>query len=255
MGTYTTNYNLFMPSVGEQGWGELVNGNFATIDTTMSGLNTRMGTAETNITSLTTRMGTAETTIASNKSRIGTLETDTNAVEARVTVLENGEFNGEVSAETFNGALYVNGSYEDTGIGSYEIISSASETSNTGNNGSNKTITINSGNITINDIVYTKKKGFEFDIFPIKLSINVIGDMHNLGSSRSITLELYKNNVLVNSTVANTSTSRTDSYEILVQKEDVIHVIGTCNFSNTYNRDFTVKLVITKGLAGNIYFG
>ena len=33
MGTYTTNKNLFMPTVGETGWGELVNGNFTTIDT------------------------------------------------------------------------------------------------------------------------------------------------------------------------------------------------------------------------------
>lgn len=33
MGTYTTNKELFMPSIGEQGWGELVNGNFETIDT------------------------------------------------------------------------------------------------------------------------------------------------------------------------------------------------------------------------------
>lgn len=33
MGTYTTNKELFMPSVGEQGWGTLVNGNFSTIDT------------------------------------------------------------------------------------------------------------------------------------------------------------------------------------------------------------------------------
>ena len=33
MGTYTTNKELFMPTVGEQGWGELVNGNFSTIDT------------------------------------------------------------------------------------------------------------------------------------------------------------------------------------------------------------------------------
>lgn len=33
MGTYTTNKNLFMPTVGEQGWGELVNNNFSTIDT------------------------------------------------------------------------------------------------------------------------------------------------------------------------------------------------------------------------------
>lgn len=42
MGTYTTNYNLFMPTVGEQGWGDLVNGNFSTIDTTMKGLDTRL---------------------------------------------------------------------------------------------------------------------------------------------------------------------------------------------------------------------
>ena len=47
MGTYTTNYNLFMPSIGEQGWGDLVNGNFTTIDTTMNSLNTKVGTLET----------------------------------------------------------------------------------------------------------------------------------------------------------------------------------------------------------------
>ena len=46
MGTYTTNYNLFMPTVGENGWGELVNGNFATIDTTMKGLDSRIETLE-----------------------------------------------------------------------------------------------------------------------------------------------------------------------------------------------------------------
>ena len=89
MGTYTTNYNLFMPTIGEQGWGDLVNGNFETIDTSMKGLDTRMGTADSNITSLTTRMGTAETIITSNTSRIGTLETETDALEKRVTVLEN----------------------------------------------------------------------------------------------------------------------------------------------------------------------
>ena len=41
MGTYTTNYNLFIPTIGEQGWGELVNGNFSTIDTTMKSLSNR----------------------------------------------------------------------------------------------------------------------------------------------------------------------------------------------------------------------
>ena len=47
MGTYTTNYNLFMPTVGEQGWGELVNGNFETIDTTMKKLSNNIGTLNT----------------------------------------------------------------------------------------------------------------------------------------------------------------------------------------------------------------
>ena len=42
MGTYTTNYNLFMPSIGEQGWGDLINGNFTTIDNTMKGLSNRL---------------------------------------------------------------------------------------------------------------------------------------------------------------------------------------------------------------------
>ena len=46
MGTYTTNYNLFLPTIGEQGWGDLVNGNFTTIDTTMAELNTRLTAVE-----------------------------------------------------------------------------------------------------------------------------------------------------------------------------------------------------------------
>ena len=46
MGTYTTNYNMFLPSIGEQGWGELVNGNFTIIDTTMKSLSNRIGILE-----------------------------------------------------------------------------------------------------------------------------------------------------------------------------------------------------------------
>ena len=46
MGTYTTNYQMYMPTIGEQGWGELVNGNFTTIDMTMKGLNARLTTVE-----------------------------------------------------------------------------------------------------------------------------------------------------------------------------------------------------------------
>ena len=61
MGTYTTNYNLFMPTVGESGWGELVNGNFATIDTTMKGLDTRITNCESQINGTYTATVTATT--------------------------------------------------------------------------------------------------------------------------------------------------------------------------------------------------
>ena len=82
MGTYTTNYNLFLPSIGEQGWGDLVNGNFTTIDTAVKGLDTR----------------------------IGTLETEMDTVEGRVTVLETGEFESvttEIVKGDVRGLLFV----------------------------------------------------------------------------------------------------------------------------------------------------
>ena len=74
MGTYTANYQLYMPSIGEQGWGDLMNGNLTTIDTTMKSLNTRMGTAENNITSLDSRLDTVET----YGSRITAIENEVN---------------------------------------------------------------------------------------------------------------------------------------------------------------------------------
>lgn len=60
MGTYTANYNLYMPSIGEQGWGDLVNENFVIIDSTLNGLSTRLTAVENevngnlNCTSITT---------------------------------------------------------------------------------------------------------------------------------------------------------------------------------------------------------
>ena len=153
MGTYTTNYNLFMPSVGEQGWGDLVNGNFTTIDTTMKGLdttmkglNTRMGTAETNITSLTSRMGTAETTIASNKSRIGTLETEADVVEARVTVLENTIPEEGVVNGSLTGFHYVTGEFT-LGSGD-EIYATCAQQSGGMGKGTSSSFTV-----TVNDYI------------------------------------------------------------------------------------------------------
>ena len=64
MGTYTTNYNLFLPSIGEQGWGELVNGNFTTIDTAMKGLSNRATALENADTAFGTRITTIEEVVS-----------------------------------------------------------------------------------------------------------------------------------------------------------------------------------------------
>lgn len=49
MGTYTTNYQLYIPTVGETGWGTLVNGNFTTIDSTMKSLSNRITAVENEV--------------------------------------------------------------------------------------------------------------------------------------------------------------------------------------------------------------
>ena len=49
MGTYTANYQLYMPSIGEQGWGDLMNGNLTTIDTTMKSLSNRITAVENEV--------------------------------------------------------------------------------------------------------------------------------------------------------------------------------------------------------------
>ena len=54
MGTYTTNYNLFMPTVGETGWGTLVNENFSIIDSKMKEISTKVDSIDTEISTLKT---------------------------------------------------------------------------------------------------------------------------------------------------------------------------------------------------------
>lgn len=60
MGTYTANYNLYMPTIGEQGWGELINGNYQTIDTTMKSLSNRLTTCESTDVAYNTRITALE---------------------------------------------------------------------------------------------------------------------------------------------------------------------------------------------------
>ena len=49
LGTYTPNYNLYMPEVGETGWGNLVSNNFEILDTNLNDLQNQIDTINTNI--------------------------------------------------------------------------------------------------------------------------------------------------------------------------------------------------------------
>ena len=64
---------MFLPTVGETGWGTLVNENFTTIDTTMKGLNTRLTAVENEVngalscTSVAATTGTFSGTVIATK--------------------------------------------------------------------------------------------------------------------------------------------------------------------------------------------
>ena len=88
MGTYTTNYNLFMPTVGETGWGTLVNGNFTTIDTTMKSLSNRITAVESEVNgALSCTSVTTSGKVTGNGGIAGT----------------TGTFSGAVTGASFNG--------------------------------------------------------------------------------------------------------------------------------------------------------
>ena len=88
MGTYTTNYQLYMPTIGETGWGTLINGNYQTIDTTMKGLSNRIAAVENEVNGVLSC--TSVTTSGKVMANGGITST-------------TGTFSGAVTGKTFNG--------------------------------------------------------------------------------------------------------------------------------------------------------
>ena len=66
MGSYTPNYNLYMPSIGEQGWGDLVSNNFEILDTNLNDLQNQI---TTNLNNLQDQINVIDTNIG-NGTRI-----------------------------------------------------------------------------------------------------------------------------------------------------------------------------------------
>ena len=104
MGTYTTNYNLFLPTIGEQGWGTLVNENFTTIDTTMKSLSNRIAAVESEVNGALscTSVATSGTITSSGKitgnGGIGTTSlTTSSTITSTGLITGNGGFKGNLT--------------------------------------------------------------------------------------------------------------------------------------------------------------
>ena len=106
MGTYTTNYNLFMPTVGEQGWGTLVNGNFSTIDTTLNGLDTRLTAVESEVNgNLSCTSVTTSGKVTANGGVGTTSLTTSSTITSTGLITGNGGFKGNLTGNV-TGNLY-----------------------------------------------------------------------------------------------------------------------------------------------------
>ena len=90
MGTYTTNYNLFMPTVGETGWGTLVNENFSTIDSTMKEISTKVDSIDTEISTIKTSFTATYYTVVNF-----TCVNSTTTYVLAYSTFNNGEYAGE----------------------------------------------------------------------------------------------------------------------------------------------------------------
>lgn len=187
MGTYTTNYNLFLPTVGEQGWGELVNGNFTTIDGTMAGLNTRVGTLET-------EMDAVEERVTAN--------------EGRITTLEAGEFES-ITAESVTGdvrgLLYVPATFTS---GSGDVLYATCVAQST------EILTGTTTSLTVNNYKIEYTSGY-----PIKHGIGVYTRQSDITGDFNPSLATRKLQILNKSTTDSTSLqyklSTNDSYKTL----------------------------------------
>ena len=102
MGTYTTNYNLFMPTIGEQGWGMLVNENFSTIDTTMKSLSNRITAVENEVNGA---LNCTSVTTSGKVTANGGVETTSLTTSGTITSTGQIIANGGIKLE--NGILYL----------------------------------------------------------------------------------------------------------------------------------------------------
>ena len=99
MGTYTTNYQLYMPTIGETGWGTLVNENYQTIDSTMKGLSNRITAVENEVN------GNLSCTTVTTSGKV----TANGGISTKALTGTTGTFSGAVTGASFNNVILKTG--------------------------------------------------------------------------------------------------------------------------------------------------
>ena len=179
MGTYTANYNLYMPTVGEQGWGDLMNGNLTTIDTTMKSLSNRITAVENEVN------GNLSCTSVTTSSTI----TSTGLITA------NGGVKGNVTGNV-QGLLFVKGTVGTSGDENYATLAAQTWGPDVCNDKNNpKSITINNYSIVYGNPkrhthgVYTRRSDLTGTLNPsastrtlVFKQVDVEGQYYNFGN-------------------------------------------------------------------------
>ena len=208
MGTYTTNYNLFLPTIGEQGWGDLVNGNFTTIDTTMAGLNTRIRTLEIETNAI--------------KQKTDAITVDDNVVEGEF----HGNFNGNLT-----GRINLYNSATDGDVKLFDMtFDNPSEASK---KPSTTTLTCNPATLTNT----YNTSAFNFVGTPFVISTCTITSVVSVSTLAGATASL--NVSVVDNTTNETVLSKTLSKSNMSSQSSVTL---SCTFSRASNTTYTITI-------------
>ena len=258
MGTYTTNKELYKPSVGETGWGTLVNGNFETIDNFLKPISLSG--------SIYTFTGNQKggTITATKITNSGTL-TNTGKITANGGIAgTTGTFSGAVTGASFNGVTISGNKINGIPVGltirtesfgsKYSILL-----------GNNSTVPIAGipmvGRITANTVYQLTSPCLTMHITGTNAGYAFVGTVYDVPNESNITyilrIQLYSSvtgtftiSGAINKTINANST--TTQYDIgLTYNEVLLFLHNPRSFKSTVDANITGMDIVIKNLTSN----
>ena len=256
MGTYTTNKNLYMPTVGEQGWGTLVNNNFSTIDNFLKPIAVSGSTY--------TFTGNLTGNHVGNQSG-GSISATSISNSGTLTQTGTSTFTGLITANGgIKGALYAKGQLTTTKMSNYNPLYATSSEQSTsvylpeagyGESTTTKsTSTLTVGGYTLKSITYPVRVGAGVYVFSNSDIVNDLASAGNPNRTATLTAQsdgqsggtvyakLYVNGSHVATTDYSGSSPKSKTYT--VKMGDRVYATGLTTYSHITG---TVTLKISKG--------